>query len=174
MGQSKSEPMESGLKTSPLGVLCPCWARGVPWVPWSLPEALGAPLTSVPCPAPPTGTASRSASSTAAPASWPGLPSSQSWASWHTSRGCPSPRWQSQVSLPKWNHGLPPQLALLLGSGLRRGPLSIRRPGSRGGSYQPRAPSLSPQEPQEPPLASLPPLLSLLFCASLSCRVIVF
>ena len=53
MGQSKSEPTESGLRTSPLGVLCPCWASGVPWVPWSWPEVLGAPLTicSLPRPA---------------------------------------------------------------------------------------------------------------------------
>ena len=53
MGQSKSEPTESGLRTSPLGVLCPCWASGVPWGPWSWPEVLGAPLTicSLPRPA---------------------------------------------------------------------------------------------------------------------------
>ena len=45
----------------------------------------------------PAGTASRSASSTAAPASWPGLWSSPSWASCPGSRACPSLRWPSQV-----------------------------------------------------------------------------
>lgn len=44
------------------------------------------------------GTVWPCASSTAAPASWLALPSSPSWASWHRSRVCPSPRWPSQVS----------------------------------------------------------------------------
>ena len=45
----------------------------------------------------PAGTASRSASSTVAPASWPGLWSSPSWASCPGSRGCPYLKWPSQV-----------------------------------------------------------------------------
>lgn len=52
----------------------------------------------VSAPRPPAGTASPSASSTAAPASWPGLPSSPSWASCLRSRGYPSLRWLSLVS----------------------------------------------------------------------------
>lgn len=48
----------------------------------------------------PTGTASPFASSTAAPALWPGLPSSPSWASCLRSRACPYLRLLNQVSDP--------------------------------------------------------------------------
>ena len=68
--------------------------------------------------------------------------------------------------MPKSNYDLPPQLALLLGSGLRRGPTVHPHTRLLGGSHQPREPS--PGRPQELSLASLPLLLSPLFHAPLT------